>query len=90
MMKWKNLKKLLAAMFVFLLLSAFIAVPGLSADPVVKVTLLHLNDVYEIAPVSRGTQGGHLSFRIQTIETLYLPQTPRIAGFNYVGVAKKS
>jgi ubiquinone/menaquinone biosynthesis C-methylase UbiE len=28
-------------------------------------------------------------FRIQTIETLYLPQTPRIAGFNYVGVAKK-
>lgn len=28
-------------------------------------------------------------FHIKTIETLYLPNTPRIAGFNYVGVAKK-
>ena len=89
MKKSKNLKKLLAAVLVFLTLSIFIAIPELSADLVVRVILLHLNDVYEIAPVSRGTQGGHLSFRIQTIETLYLPQTPRIAGFNYVGVAKK-
>ena len=89
MEKSKSLKKLLAAVLVFFTLSIFIAIPGLSADPVVKVTLLHLNDVYEIYPVSRGTQGGYLSFRIQSIETLYLPQTPRIAGFNYVGVAKK-
>ena len=29
-------------------------------------------------------------FRIEWMETLYLPETPRIAGFNYVGVAKKS
>ncbi|MHC4321651.1 MAG: bifunctional metallophosphatase/5'-nucleotidase [Planctomycetota bacterium] len=58
MKKRKNLKKLLAATFVFFTLSALIAVPGLSADPVVKVTLLHLNDVYEIDPVSGGTQGG--------------------------------
>jgi hypothetical protein len=73
MKKSKNLKKLLAAVLVFFTLSIFIAIPGISADLVVRVTLLHLNDVYEIAPVSRGTQGGHLSFRIQTIETLYLP-----------------
>ncbi len=54
----ENLKKLLVAKVVFLFLAAFIAVSGLSADSVVKVTLLHLNDVYEIDPVSGGIQGG--------------------------------
>ena len=29
-------------------------------------------------------------FSIKTMETIYLPKTPRIAGFNYVGVAKKA
>ena len=28
-------------------------------------------------------------FHIKTMENLYLPKTPRVAGFNYVGVAKK-
>ena len=81
MKKSKNLKKLLAAVLVFFTLSIFIAIPELSADLVVRVILLHLNDVYEIAPVSRGTQGGHLSFRIQPIETLYLPQNSQDCRF---------
>ncbi len=29
-------------------------------------------------------------FCIETMKTLYLPKTPRVAGFNYVGVAKKA
>ncbi len=29
-------------------------------------------------------------FSIKTMETLYLPNTPKIAGFNYVGVAEKA
>ncbi len=45
MKKSKNLKKLLASMFVFFTLLVFIAIPGFSADSVVKVTLLHLNDI---------------------------------------------
>ncbi|MHC4321652.1 MAG: class I SAM-dependent methyltransferase [Planctomycetota bacterium] len=43
----------------------------------------HLN-----RPISNYLHEG--GFRIKTMETLYLPKTPRIAGFNYVGVAKKA
>jgi len=43
----------------------------------------HLN-----RPISTYLNEG--GFRIKTMETLYLPKTPRIAGFNYVGVAKKT
>jgi 5'-nucleotidase / UDP-sugar diphosphatase len=44
---------LLAVLLSLLMLSR----PALS-DPVVRLSILHLNDVYEIAPVSGGTQGG--------------------------------
>ena len=74
MKKNKNLKELLIATFVFLLLSVLVAVPGLSADPVVKVTLLHLNDVYEIDPVSGGTQGGLA--RVATLKKQLLRRNP--------------
>ncbi len=70
----KNLIKLLASMFVFFTLSAFIAIPGFSADSVVKVTLLHLNDVYEIDPVSGGTQGGLA--RVATLKKKLLMKNP--------------
>ncbi|OHB90165.1 MAG: phospholipid methyltransferase [Planctomycetes bacterium RIFCSPHIGHO2_02_FULL_40_12] len=43
----------------------------------------HLN-----RPISKYIEEG--SFSIKTMETLYLPMTPRIAGFNYVGIAKKA
>ena len=43
----------------------------------------HLN-----RPISKYLYEG--GFSIKTMETLYLPKTPRIAGFNYVGVAKKT
>lgn len=43
----------------------------------------HLN-----RPISRFIEEG--GFSIKTMETLYLPKTPRIAGFNYVGIAKKA
>ncbi len=55
-----------------------------------------------ISPVWKAIGGGcHLNrpipkyisnggFSIKTMETLYLPNTPRIAGFNYVGVAENS
>ena len=70
----ENFKKFLAATFVFYTLSAFIAVSGLSADPVVKVTLLHLNDVYEMDPVSGGTQGGLA--RVATLKKQLLNKNP--------------
>ncbi len=73
-MKWKNLKKLLAATFVIFTLSAIFAIPGLSADPVVKVTLLHLNDIYEMDPVSGGTQGGLA--RVATLKKQLLKKNP--------------
>ena len=38
-------------------------------------------------PISKYIHEG--GFHIKTMETLYLPNTPRVAGFNYVGVAKK-
>ncbi len=38
-------------------------------------------------PISKYLHEG--GFSIKTMETLYLPNTPRIAGFNYVGVARK-
>ncbi|MFV1977287.1 MAG: class I SAM-dependent methyltransferase, partial [Candidatus Scalindua sp.] len=41
----------------------------------------HLN-----RPISKYLYEG--GFHIETMETLYLPKIPRIAGFNYVGVAK--
>jgi 5'-nucleotidase len=44
------------------------------ADPVVKITLLHLNDVYEIAPVSGGTQGGLA--RVATLRKQLRQQNP--------------
>ena len=74
MKKSKNLKKLLAATFVYFLLSVFTAIPGLSAGPVVKVTLLHLNDVYEIDPVSGGAQGGLA--RVATLKKQLLKKNP--------------
>lgn len=43
----------------------------------------HLN-----RPISKYLHEG--GFRIKMMETLYLPKTPRIAGFNYVGVAEKA
>ncbi|MHC4307503.1 MAG: hypothetical protein ACYSR7_02630 [Planctomycetota bacterium] len=61
-------------MVVFFTLSVFIAIPGLSADSVVKVTLLHLNDVYEIDPVSGGTQGGLA--HVATLKKLLLNKNP--------------
>ncbi len=70
----ENLKKLFITTFVSLLLSVFITVPGLSAGPVVKVTLLHLNDVYEIDPVSGGTQGGLA--RVATLKKQLLKKNP--------------
>lgn len=43
-------------------------------DPVVKVTLLHLNDVYEITPVSGGKQGGLA--RVATLRKELLKKNP--------------
>ena len=59
MKKRKKLKKLLTTTFAFFTLSVLTAVPDLFADtaPVVKVTLLRLNDVYETNPVSGSAQG---------------------------------
>ena len=51
MKKSKNLKKLLAAVLVFFTLSIFIAIPGLSADLVVRVTLLHSMMFMESLPL---------------------------------------
>ncbi|GAX60206.1 5'-nucleotidase/2',3'-cyclic phosphodiesterase and related esterase [Candidatus Scalindua japonica] len=64
----------LAATFVCFLLSLFAAMPGLSAGDVVKITLLHFNDVYEIDPVSGGTQGGLA--RVATLKKRFLKENP--------------
>ncbi len=74
MMKNRNFKELLAITVVCFLLSAFVATSMLSAGPVVKVTLLHLNDVYEIDPVSGGAQGGLA--RVATLKKRLLKENP--------------
>ena len=48
--------------------------PEQLADPVVHMTFVHLNDVYEITPVSGGTEGGLA--RVATLRKQLLAQNP--------------
>lgn len=76
MKKKRTLTISFAIMFVFFLLLILNAVWKIldGTDPVVKVTLLHLNDVYEMDPVSGGTQGGMA--RVATLKKQLLKENP--------------
>ena len=64
--------KFLVKIFLITLLSLTLAHPA--AAEIVNLTLLHLNDVYEIAPVSGGASGGLA--RIATLRQKLLAENP--------------
>jgi 2',3'-cyclic-nucleotide 2'-phosphodiesterase (5'-nucleotidase family) len=72
-----NMKKLLLLLLVFqaLLISCKSGqTPNSSSKSTVNVTFLHLNDVYEIAPLEGGKVGGMA--RVATVRKELLAQNP--------------
>ncbi len=74
-MKKTNLIRVFSAVGLFYLLSSVLAFSPLAPhDTIVKITLLQINDVYEITPVSGGKEGGMA--RLATLRKQLAAQNP--------------